>query len=527
MTAWVALLTLLAPAPPQETAWPRTRAERTDYAETSTYADVVAFAEGLVAAGAPVSLEFIGASTEGRPIPLLVASRPRAMTPLEARRQRRPVVYVQANIHAGEVEGKEAILHLLRRYSQEEWGLLDELVLVVNPIYNSDGNEKLGDQARHRPSQDGPAQVGLRANGQGLDLNRDYVKAKSPEMQAALRHVWTAWQPDVFLDLHTTNGTRHGYPLTYAPPLSPLTDRSLLEFARDVFLPGVRAELEPAGLRTFDYGNVETRAGSSGWYAVSPEARFSTNYSGLVGCIGVLCESLTYLPFRQRVRDMEQFVDAVLRHTALNAATVTSLTAQADVSWLGPDMPTEAGVRFEPAKRGDEPIWLERPAPEGQPRRTGRPTDLEQRTLPIFDRFVPTRSRPVPAAYWFGPDHRAVAELLAMHGVTVERLAATWTGEAEAFVVSEVAQAEQPFQGHRLIRLEGTFEKRPLEASKEGFLVWTAQRLGPFVFHVLEPEGLDGAVAWGFFGESWAVGGVAPVWKLSAVPPVGRVRFGA
>lgn len=448
------------------------------------------------------------------------------MTPLEARRQRRPVVYVQANIHAGEVEGKEAILHLLRRYSREEYGLLDELVLVVNPIYNSDGNEKFGEQARHRPSQDGPEQVGLRANGQGLDLNRDYVKAASPEMRAALEHVWTAWQPDVFLDLHTTNGTRHGYPLTYAPPLNPTTDRSLMEFARDVFLPGIRSELEPAGLRTFDYGNVETRNGAQAWYSVSPDARFSTNYAGLVGCVGVLCEALTYLPFRERTRVMEQFVDAVLQHTARNAATVTSLTAQADVSWLGPDMPTEAGVRFEPTGRGEEPVWLERPPAEGQPRRTGRPTDLEQRTMPIFDRFAPSRTRPVPAAYWFGAEHQAVADLLVRHGVTVERLAMPWSGEAQAFVVGEAVQAEQPFQGHRLFRLEGAFEARPLNAGTDGFLVRTAQRLGPLVFHMLEPEGLDGAAAWGFFGEAWPVGSAAPVWKLAALPPVARVRFG-
>src|SRR5262249_24776042 len=154
--------------------WPQTRAERTGYRETSHYSDVVAFLERLQAQGGPLAVQYIGASEGGRRIPLAIVASPPVATADEARRSGRVVVYVQANIHAGEVEGKEAALMLLRELAQGEkapW--LDKMVLLVTTIYNIDGNEKFGDGARNRPSQDGPEQVGERANGQGFDLNRD------------------------------------------------------------------------------------------------------------------------------------------------------------------------------------------------------------------------------------------------------------------------------------------------------------------------------------------------------------------
>src|SRR4051812_47861147 len=168
--------------------WPLTRAERSNYEETSHYQDVIAFIGALQANGGPVSLEYIGTSTEGKKIPLVIASRPLVSSPAEARRMGRPIVYIQANIHAGEVEGKEAIQAIVRRACQEgPGGLLDKVVLLVTPIYNIDGNEKFGPVARNRPEQVGPAMVGVRANGQNLDLNRDAIKAESPEMNAVLQ----------------------------------------------------------------------------------------------------------------------------------------------------------------------------------------------------------------------------------------------------------------------------------------------------------------------------------------------------
>lgn len=200
---------------PAQGEFPLTRAERTDYRETSHYSDVITFLERLQSLGAPIAVQYIGASESGRRIPLVIVSRPPVATPADARRGGKVVAYIQANIHGGEVEGKEAVLMLLRQLTAQnraanvsergQW--LDHLVLLVTPIYNVDGNERFGDARRNRPAQDGPDPVGERANGQGLDLNRDGMKAESHEMRALLRHVFTTWDPDVMMDLHTTNGT--------------------------------------------------------------------------------------------------------------------------------------------------------------------------------------------------------------------------------------------------------------------------------------------------------------------------------
>ncbi len=238
---------------------PLTRAERTNFQETSHYADVLAFIDTLKSMESDqIFTGDIGKTSEGREIPYVVASRPLVRTAAEAQRLNRPIVYIQADIHAGEVEGKEAMLSMLRELTDDKApNVLDSLVLVVVPIYNADGNEKFGHQEQLRPSQDGPEMIGQRANGQGLDLNRDYVKADAPETQASLR-MFDTWDPDVFVDLHTTDGTYHGYALTYAASLSP-TAMYTGPFTMDTLLPAVRRNLlARERIQTFDYGNVES-----------------------------------------------------------------------------------------------------------------------------------------------------------------------------------------------------------------------------------------------------------------------------
>ena len=199
-----------------------TRAERTDYRETSTYADVLAFLDSLERAGAGVRIGTLADERRGTSGALGARCRARwSANPSEAHRSGKPVVWLQANIHAGEVEGKEAAQMLLRDLTRGPLRpLLDSLVLIVVPIYNTDGNEHWAPGEENRPGQNGPAIVGRNQNGQGLNLNRDYVKMEAPETRGAAA-LLEAWDPDVFIDLHTTNGSYHGYALTYAPGLNP------------------------------------------------------------------------------------------------------------------------------------------------------------------------------------------------------------------------------------------------------------------------------------------------------------------
>src|SRR5688572_6616818 len=230
----IACITMMSAQSP-----PQSRAERTRFEETSSFEDVSGFVAALVARTPRIRVETFGSSEEGRALPLLVIGDPPAASPEAAHASGLPVVLAMANIHAGEVEGKEALLHLARRLTAGDLQpLLPGAIWLFAPIYNADGNERVS--LENRPEQNGPiGGVGTRENARGLDLNRDYMKLESAEARA-LAALLTRWDPDVVIDLHTTNGSYHGYHLTYAPPLNPNADANIIAFARERLLPSVR-----------------------------------------------------------------------------------------------------------------------------------------------------------------------------------------------------------------------------------------------------------------------------------------------
>jgi hypothetical protein len=503
--------------------WPRTRAEQTDYRETSHYKDVLQYLEGLQANGAPISVQFIGVSTQGRKIPLVIAARPPVAGPADAHRIGKPIVYVQANIHAGEVEGKEAVLILLRELAQKpKDGLLNKIVILTTPIYNIDGNETWGPWQRNRRNQNDPEVVGIRANGQGLDLNRDGMKAESPEMRAALQSIYTTWDPDVVVDLHATNGTRHGFQLTYSPPLHPDTESDLLRFNRDELLPAVRRHLrQDFGIETFVYGNLRRNGKSKGWYQSAPNPRRITNYVGLRNRLSVLSEAACYLPFRQRVLATHHFVLAVLEEIGRQRQRVLSLTREADarvIGWgLQPETAPALTVRYQIISRGREEILLEKSTSADNssktPTRITAPQDFISVRMSVYDRFKTTKTARFPSAYLIPATFHETVELLKRHGIIVERLLADWKGPTEAFVIDEIVSAEQSFQGHILKELKGHFESAQTEVPEGSYFVRTAQPLGILVFHLLEPESLDGVLAWNFLDSGLRLNKAYPIRK--------------
>lgn len=495
----------------QAPAWPQTRAERTQFKETSTYDDVMYFLHELQKAGAPITLKWMGESTEGKPMPLVIASRPLVTSPAQAKASGKPIIYIQANIHGGEVEGKEAALALLRNYCREEKGLLDRAIFLVVPIYNVDGNEKFGPQARNRPGQEGPELVGLRTNGQGFDLNRDCMKAESPEMRGLLKHVYP-WDPDVIFDLHTTDGSRHGYQLTYSPPLHPNTDPEVRKFTQDELLPKIRREALKTGLRLFDYGNTARRQDKTVWETFGYEGRYVTNYGGLRNRISILSEAMVNQPFDRRVKDTEQFVNSCLVELVRQSKRVMEMSRKADQRVL--EMASKApelGIRFEMADRGEEEVLMEKASAA---KRTGPITDWEPVKMRVFDRFKPTRTAKLPIAYLIPADATKVVDLLRLHGVKVERFVEAWSGSASVFSISEAVVARNAFQGHRMVRLEGKYAERSWTVPAGSYLVRTAQPLGLLAFDLLEAESLDGVGAWGLFGEEWEGVKEFPVGKV-------------
>jgi hypothetical protein len=537
---------------------PRTQAERTGFLETSSHASVVAFLDSLTKLGRPVTSGVMGKTTEGRDLPYVIVSRPAYPTSAHVRGSGRPVVFVQGNIHSGEVEGKEALQALVRDLLLDpKPNVLDSIVLIALPNYNADGNERLAPQARSRGAQNGPEMVGTRPNATGLNLNRDYMKADAPETRASLAMINT-WDPHVFVDLHTTNGSYHGYNLTYAPSLNPAAELRGATFggawARDSFLPELRRRVRQRhGVETFDYGGFSGggagggggRGGRGGppptgitptsapteWRTYEHTPRFGTNYYALRGRISVLSEAYSHDPFEKRVRSTYAFVRELLSLVAERRESILALARQSDEALLKSTVslaavpvraemsaaPAEQPVVYEEVERMGDSTRYEPGMPLGS-RRTGR---FRTANMKIFDRFTPTLTRPAPWGYAIAPTDTSAINLARLHGLQLMQLTAEWGGDAgPQFVVDSTVIAPQAFEGHRMVRLVGRWTPRPVTLAAGSIIVRTAQPLGVLAMYLLEPESDDGIVAWDVGGRSSGSTGTAPVIRLATQPPV-------
>lgn len=505
----LAALPGLAPPLPAQS----TRPERTGYRETSSYADVVGFLDSLRHRGAGIRLDTLALSVEGRPVLWVLASRPLVSNPGAARRTGKPIVYLQGNIHGGEVEGKEAALMLLRDLTLGPLApLLDSVILLVVPLYNADGNERLAPGEEHRPGQNGPAIVGRRTNGSGLDLNRDYVKMEAPETRGAAALV-RAWDPHLFVDLHTTNGSYHGYVLTYAPGLNPNLNPAVV-YVRDQLLPALRERMARRhGQATFWYGNFRNQDPDSlveGWETYDARPRFGTNWAGLRGRLPVLSEAYSNADLATRVSATYNFVRELLSLAAEERAAIRRATSRSDHLRL--DSVTVRSV-LGPAAEQEVVAELTEPADEGsggfaRRRRTGVYRSIR---MPVYDRFAAARREARPAAYLFPETLAPVAALLRRHGIAVGRLTRGWRGEVERFRIDSLVSGA-PFEGHRTLTIEGRWDPpSAADAAPGWYLVSTDQPLGLLAAYLLEPASEDGVATWNFLDGAVQAGGKSPI----------------
>jgi dipeptidyl-peptidase-4 len=531
------------PPPPAPASGPLTAPESTNYASTSTCADVAAFIRDLQKLSPLVRVESIATTTEGRDVPLLVIGKPVPRDPLALRYDKRAVVYIQANIHAGEVEGKEASLMLARDIVLDpKLPYLDKVVLLVAPLFNADGNDKM--DPRNRMGQVGPEKgSGVRHNGQNLDLNRDAMKLESPEMRGLVRNVLLRWDPLVLVDCHTTDGSFHREPVTYSWPLNPNGDPAVLKHARDKMLPAIDATLEKKyGTLSVPYGDpMDFKDMEKGWRTFGHQPRYMTNYVGLRNRLSILDENYNYADFKTRVHANYHLLKAILDYSAANAAELQKLVADADArtvqSGLAPAEADTFGLDIDvqplPGKitilgYEMEPLPAEG-AGGGFPRM--RPTDRPKTyTMPYHADFVAKRAVRLPFAYLIPLASTEVPEKLRQHGLAVERLTAPASVEVEAFRLKEIKGAERLYQGHRTNTVTGQAAVETREFPAGTFLVRMAQPLGRLAAYLLEPESDDGLLVWNFFDRDivsqWGRGAQTyPVYKLMIPVNLASVAF--
>ena len=529
----------------------KTTAESSAFTSTSTYDDVVKFMKAVDDASPIVFYTTYGTTTEGRALPLtVVGTGLKDASPAAVKASGKLRVHIQANVHAGEVEGKESAQILLRELAlrqHDDW--LRSMVFLISPIYNADGNEKFALTNRQR--QNGPINgMGTRANAQNLNINRDYMKLDTPEAKAFVR-LMNDYDPQVSYDLHTSDGSYHGYYLTYSPPLNPDTSATIMKIMTDEWFPSVTKDMKAKhGWDSFYYGNVGTpgrggfgggapgergRAGGRGpgtgrgelppgvpvgagggrgacvntpapdgvtreWRTFEHVPRFHNNYVGLRNRFALLSEAYAYATFEDRIKATNYFLNASLDFASANAARLKKTVADADREKIaGTTLSTSAKM-----KRGGmvdvlmgevEPITN----PNNQAVMCNRRDVVHPEKMTDMMWFEPATSEVVPAAYYVPADATKAIDLLKAQGVQMRE--APVPAGAESFTISANASG-QTFEGHTMRRLEGQWgAKAEVKAGARYLEVSTAQPLGRLAFYLLEPASDDGLVAWNYLDD--------------------------
>ncbi|MEE9125772.1 MAG: M14 family metallopeptidase [Planctomycetota bacterium] len=479
---------------------PLTVAEASGYAKTSRSADVVAFLHKLEKLQHANRLRRLacGRSTEGRELPLVIVSEPPLADDDAVMKSNSLRLLVIGNIHAGEVEGKEAVQILLRELANgKHTDLLEHAVLLFLPIYNPDGNDKIS--TRNRRGQNGPVGgVGRRPNGQGFDLNRDFIKGEAPETKA-LYGIWNRYDPHVFIDLHATNGSAHGYHLTYSPSLAANVDEGLRQFTRETFLKGIRAATkEKHGFRLYDYGTFARRR--TAWRTYDHRPRFGTNCFGLRNRIAVLSEAFSYISFEQRIKVTRAFVLETLRAAVARRDDIKKLCAAADARMQ------KDGVRFGYDTELEEP-WedailvgsVTRERVEGGTYRNVAGDKFEPKKMQVQIAFVAKKSIALPQAWAIRSASEKVLAALQAHGVRFWKLEEPRRVIAEVFQPTSVRKSRRVFQKHYEVRIQGSYQKQEIELGAGTVWVPARQRLGRLAAQALEAVSEDSLATWNYF----------------------------
>jgi len=507
----------------------QTVAEKSDFKSTSDYNDVKIFIDQLRKSSPYIRIENIATSVEGREVPLMIIGNPLPKSPKDLAAKKRLVVYIQADIHAGEVEGKEAVLMYVRDLLHEKNPeILKNVVLLVCPLFNPDGNEKIS--PLNRTYQNGPVNgVGVRYNGQLLDLNRDAMKAESPEVRGVLTNVFDKWDPAVFMDCHTTDGSYHVEPTTFTWMVNPNGDNSLIAYMRDKMMPEMSKTLS-GKYKTENcfYGEFfDMLDPDKGWVLDASEPRYMSNYYGIRNRLGILNENYVYADFKSRVMGCYWLIHSLLDYSSLHKSEIENMLNDVDkrtiARGVNPSPADSFAIEYKVRPLTDkitirtyEAELIKDTNGRRNYKRTDRQKDV---TVPYFIDYYPTKNVRFPFAYILTTHDPVITDLLKTHGIKVEKLLSDSKIDVQRFEISELKGEARLNQGHYTNTINGKYISGPMDFPAGTLVVRTAQPLGNLIAYLLEPQSNDGLVVWNFFDRylvpQWGMGySPCPVYKV-------------
>jgi hypothetical protein len=498
-----------------------TPAEKSCYATTPDYVETMDYLKRVQAAApGQVSIEPFGKTGEGRELDIVIASRDGVFDPAAIHAAKRPIVLVQNSIHAGEMDGKDACLALLRDMviNKSKAVLLERAVFVFIPMYNADGHERRS--AYNRINQDGPAEMGWRGNGTNLNLNRDYLKADAPETRAFMA-MFHQWLPDFFVDDHVTDGADYQYDVTFTIDDGPNVPRETAKWVNEVATPTLKNYVDAHGhLASPTYITfVNDNDPTAGLGFNDDPPRFSTGYVVLEGRPGMLVELHMLKDYRTRVTGNYEILAGLMELMNRDADKVIAMNANADKEAEALGSHAAENVKFPLALGwgGDTSQFsfrgyqytrtLSEVSGAMQVQYSHEPWNV---SLPIQSGAKVVTEAAVPAAYIIPAQWTHVIDVLAAHQVEIERTTAAWEGMLETYQCSGMTWQDPPFEGRHptfngeAMRSPGKYGVCAPVVEKMSFPAGSAvvrlnQRLSKVALEWLEPAGPDSALQWGFF----------------------------
>jgi len=502
----LACLLGLATLGAQATDW-TTPAEAAHFRTTPSYADTLAYLQRLQRA-APDKLKLVnfGTTPEGRPMMAVIASGDGTFDPAAARAAHKPVVLLQAGIHPGEIEGKDAGLMLLRDIAVTgKWPhLLDHVVLVFIPVFSVDGHEN--SSPYHRINQNGPERQGFRGQAQYLNLNRDYIKADAPEMRAWLK-LWQRWLPDFLIDVHTTDGADYRYDLTWYLEDAHKLDPGVSAWQQALMAKAIPAYEKRGHLASIYLEFKDGRDPTKGIVNFGSGPRFSTGYAALQNRPALLIETHMLKPYAVRVRATYDLVHQLLAQ--IDGAPVPLLAANAAA---------DARVIARAGQPGAQVPITFKPSPESTPYQlkgyafTLTHSDVSgsewihydphtPRTyrIPNWNDLLPDLLVTPPAAYVVPAQWTVVIDRLAAHGIAMQRIDHAVTVRAASYQLDHPHWADAPFEGHLMLReVDVTPVTREVTLPPGSVIVPMDQRAANVAIALLEPQAPDSLLRWGY-----------------------------
>ncbi len=466
---------------------------------TATYQEMIGFYQLLDKKYDQMRIFDFGQTDIGKPLNLIVLSGDKIFDPVEIRKQNKRVLLINNGIHPGEPEGVDASMMLVRDLLERN-SIPKNVVICVIPVYNIDGMLNRG---RSRVNQNGPESYGFRGNYQNLDLNRDFIKSDSRNSKA-FQKIFNTWQPEVFIDNHTSNGADYQYVITLIAPQKDKLNPILSNYLTQQMLPDLYKKMKASNFEMTPYVNSIEETPDSGIIGFLETARYSTGYAALHNTIGFMPETHMLKSYYQRVKGTYKFMEHVIEIVERDSDLIAKnkLMSDAEVraqvvfplQWILDDknfsLLTFKG--YEAKYKASEI--------SGLPRIYYDRNEPYEKDIQVFDNYLPSEIVKKPLAYVIPQSWLAVIDLMRLNGVQMKSLAADTEIELEMYYIEDYKTVNKPFEGHYLnsqVKLKA--ENQKLKYYEGDFVIFTDQPQNRYIVETLEPQGVDSFFSWNFF----------------------------